>query len=192
LGPWSGAGRRGAAWNEDRSWPRNVLNPRRSLGRGWSDSRQRESGAGTIVSGEKSGPATVRPAITRARPSFRASGPFPPPDDFPKSEPAPRATQQKNPAGAGCLVEWRRGADSNRRIEVLQTSPLASWVPRRAPHNKPTRPCRQPLMGSGFHCLFICQKAHSWPSPPSPARWYLRRAERGSSERRHSAWRCRD
>jgi hypothetical protein len=32
-----------------------------------------------------------------------------------------------------CRVEgrlWRRGADSNRRIEVLQTSPLASWVPR--------------------------------------------------------------
>src|SRR3990172_11507323 len=27
---------------------------------------------------------------------------------------------------------WRRGADSNRRIEVLQTSPLASWVPRPA------------------------------------------------------------
>ena len=24
----------------------------------------------------------------------------------------------------------RRGSDSNRRIEVLQTSPLATWVPR--------------------------------------------------------------
>ena len=25
---------------------------------------------------------------------------------------------------------WRRGADSNRRIKVLQTSPLTTWVPR--------------------------------------------------------------
>ena len=30
----------------------------------------------------------------------------------------------------GASMLWRRGADSNRRIEVLQTSPLASWVPR--------------------------------------------------------------
>ena len=27
-------------------------------------------------------------------------------------------------------IFWRRGTDSNRRIKVLQTSPLATWVPR--------------------------------------------------------------
>jgi hypothetical protein len=44
----------------------------------------------------------------------------------------------------GGLLDWRRGADSNRRIEVLQTSPLASWVPRHLVHNKSTRQGRQP------------------------------------------------
>ena len=31
---------------------------------------------------------------------------------------------------SGGRAIWRRGSDSNRRIEVLQTSPLATWVPR--------------------------------------------------------------
>ncbi len=31
---------------------------------------------------------------------------------------------------------WRRGSDSNRRIEVLQTSPLATWVPRLYHHDE--------------------------------------------------------
>jgi hypothetical protein len=44
----------------------------------------------------------------------------------------------------GGLLDWRRGADSNRRIEVLQTSPLASWVPRRDLHNRSSREDRQP------------------------------------------------
>ena len=32
------------------------------------------------------------------------------------------------------VVVWRRGSDSNRRIEVLQTPPLATWVPRLLSH----------------------------------------------------------
>ena len=44
-----------------------------------------------------------------------------------------RGAWQEN---ANYLRRWRRGADSNRRIEVLQTSPLASWVPRRRSNHK--------------------------------------------------------
>src|SRR4030042_3193898 len=36
--------------------------------------------------------------------------------------------------GAEGEKEWRRGSDSNRRIKVLQTSPLAAWVPRQVRH----------------------------------------------------------
>ena len=35
---------------------------------------------------------------------------------------------------------WRRGVDSNHRTEVLQTSPLASWVPRPVANHRPS--CR--------------------------------------------------
>lgn len=30
----------------------------------------------------------------------------------------------------GMIIAWRRRPDSNRRIKVLQTSPLATWVRR--------------------------------------------------------------
>jgi hypothetical protein len=44
-------------------------------------------------------------------------------------------TPLRNKGGiADDLGVERRGADSNRRIEVLQTSPLAAWVPRQQYH----------------------------------------------------------
>ncbi len=52
--------------------------------------------------------------------------------------------KRKTRHGPGSWLDWRRGADSNRRIEVLQTSPLASWVPRPPLHNKSTHQGRQP------------------------------------------------
>ena len=33
-------------------------------------------------------------------------------------------------------TKWRRGADSNRRVKVLQTSPLTAWVPRHVTHDR--------------------------------------------------------
>lgn len=39
--------------------------------------------------------------------------------------------RDKNRGEQNCTKTWRRGGDSNPCIKVLQTSPLATWVPRR-------------------------------------------------------------
>ena len=44
----------------------------------------------------------------------------------------PRGPNEKPSAPYGARAFQRRRADSNRRMEVLQTSPLATWVPRLA------------------------------------------------------------
>ncbi len=51
--------------------------------------------------------------------------------NFTFSEDEERRNQRQKIGERGINQEdWRRGSDSNRRIEVLQTSPLATWVPR--------------------------------------------------------------
>ena len=53
----------------------------------------------------------------------------------PVKVPAPQNGPYNTKAGrsemASCLrFLWRRGLESNQRITVLQTAPLATWVPR--------------------------------------------------------------
>ena len=46
-------------------------------------------------------------------------------------------------------TRWRRGADSNRRVKVLQTSPLTTWVPRHVTHDRRSGRSGQPELAAG-------------------------------------------